>query len=93
MSTLPFLSDDEIAMICEPLTRPSAQRRYLADVLKLSVHEKPNGRPLVARSEFERVLGADRFQNTSTDGGQAPNVMGMMAHLAARKTRKVPPPV
>lgn len=54
MTTL-FLSDAEIAEICQPLVAPSAQRRYLAS-LGLIVNRKPNGRPLVARGEFERVL-------------------------------------
>lgn len=52
---LPFLSDDEIAQICDPLIAPAAQRRYLAR-LGLVVQRKPNGRPLVARAEFDRVL-------------------------------------
>ena len=52
---LPFLSDDEIAQICDPLISPAAQRRYLAR-LGLIVNRKPNGKPLVARAEFERVL-------------------------------------
>ena len=54
MTTL-FLTDAEIAEICQPLVAPSAQRRYLAS-LGLIVQRKPNGRPLVARGEFERVL-------------------------------------
>lgn len=56
----PFLTDAEIAAICDPLVMPAAQRRYLAR-LGLLVQAKPSGRPLVARSEFERVLGASRF--------------------------------
>lgn len=63
----PYLTDEEIAGICDPLVMPAAQRRYLAR-LGLLVQAKPNGRPLVARSEFERVLGAGRF------GQQAQNV-------------------
>ena len=50
-----FLSDTEIAEICAPLVMPAAQRRYLTS-LGLLVRAKPNGRPLVARGEFERVL-------------------------------------
>ena len=67
----PYLTDAEIAEICEPLVAPAAQRRYLAK-LGMLVQAKPNGRPLVARSEFERVLGAGRFaqqgQNAPTRG-------------------------
>lgn len=57
---LPFLTDDEIAALCAPLKAPSAQVRYLTG-LGLLVARKPNGRPLLMRSELERVLGADRF--------------------------------
>lgn len=39
---------------------PSTQRRHLVR-LGLHVEQKPNGRPLVARSEYERVLGAARL--------------------------------
>lgn len=55
MSALPFLSDQEIAEICAPLKVPAYQIKFLAK-LGLVVHRKPNGRPLVARGEFERVL-------------------------------------
>jgi len=51
----PYLTDTEIAEICEPLVAPAAQRRYLAK-LGLIVQRKPNGKPLVARAEFDRVL-------------------------------------
>ncbi|MCR5865215.1 DUF4224 domain-containing protein [Aquincola sp. J276] len=63
------MTDDEIAELCAPLKAPSAQARCLSG-LGLLVARKPNGRPLLMRSELERVLGAERF---STDGGrQAP---------------------
>lgn len=77
MSDLPFLTDAEIAGICDPLVMPGAQRRHLKR-LGLHVEEKPNGRPLVARSEFERVLGAGRL----TAARQAPT--GDVEALRAR---------
>ena len=52
---MPFLSDAEIASICEPLIAPSAQIRYFQK-LGMLVHRKPNGKALVARAEFERAL-------------------------------------
>ncbi|RTZ39961.1 DUF4224 domain-containing protein [Candidimonas sp. SYP-B2681] len=58
--TSPILSDEEIRIICDPLQQPIAQIRFLRS-LGLLVNRKPNGRALVARSEFERVLGAQRF--------------------------------
>jgi hypothetical protein len=53
--SLPFLSETEIAEICAPLSMPAYQAKYLKR-LGLIVNRKPNGRLLVARGEFERVL-------------------------------------
>ena len=83
MTALPFLADDEISALCDGLTMPGAQCRYLAR-LGLLVNRKPNGRPLVARSEFERVLGAGRFGQAQNDAA-GPNVVALQAHLAKRK--------
>ena len=85
MSALPFLSDEEIASLCQGLQLPGAQCRYLTR-LGLLVNRKPNGRPLVARSEFERVLGAGRFGKAQNDPLTGPNVSNLMEHLAKRKT-------
>lgn len=84
-ATPPYLTDAEIAGICEGVSLPAAQCRHLAR-LGLLVNRKPNGRPLVARSEFERVLGAGRFGSAQNDASAGPNVVGLMQHLAKRKT-------
>ena len=63
MSSMPFLSDEEIAEICAPLVVPGYQIKYLTK-LGLVVHRKPNGRPLVARGEFERVMIGRRPEPT-----------------------------
>ncbi len=64
----PYLSDAQIAEICDPLIQPGAQYKHLVK-LGLHVARKPSGKPLVARSEFERVLGAARlFANNDTAG-------------------------
>ncbi len=52
---LPYLTDIEINDICAPLRRSTAQCRFLTG-LGLLVRKKPNGRPLVARNEFERAM-------------------------------------
>lgn len=57
---LPFLTDAELAALCEGLEQPAAQMRYLKR-LGLHVERKPSGRPLLMRSELERVLGAGRM--------------------------------
>jgi hypothetical protein len=51
---LPYLTDSEIDDICAGLKQSAAQVRYLRDVLKVAVQRKPNGRPLVARTDWER---------------------------------------
>lgn len=67
MAKPPFLTDDEIAAICDPLVMPAAQFRHLTSALGLHAARKPNGRPLVARSEFERVLGAARMSDSNNE--------------------------
>lgn len=80
----PFLTDDEIAGICEGVTLPGWQCKHLARMGML-VKRKPNGRPLVARSEFERVLGAGRFEKAQNDPSTGPNVVGLEQFLSRRK--------
>jgi uncharacterized protein (DUF1499 family) len=57
----PFLSDAEVYELCFPLRMPAAQVRFLRNRLRLHVSVKPNGRPIVMRSELERVIGASRL--------------------------------
>lgn len=74
---LPFLSDDEIAQICEPLIAPAAQRRFLAR-LGLVVNRKPNGKPLVARAEFDRVLVGRAPEAPAQNGRSRPNEAALL---------------
>lgn len=83
----PFLTDDEIAGICEPLKMPAAQRRYL-ERLGMIVKAKPNGRPLVARAEFERVMVGAVSRTPSTAVSTQPNVAGLEAWAATRQLPK-----
>lgn len=85
--TPPFLTDDEIAEICQPLRMAAAQRRHL-ERLGLLVKTRPDGKPLVGRAEFERVMTAAPIavtaeQSTST----TPNVVGLEQWAAKRKKR------
>lgn len=54
--SLPILTQQEIDLICEPLVQGHAQVRYLRS-LGLPVEVKPNGKPLVRRSDWERRSG------------------------------------
>jgi hypothetical protein len=65
----PYLTDDEVANMCAPLEQSGAQLRYLRG-LGLHVERKPNGRPLLMRSELERVLGAGRMMPANDGAGR-----------------------
>ena len=83
----PYLTDDEIAEICRPLKMPAAQRRHLVR-LGLLVKAKPNGHPLVARAEFERVMtGAPTLaaREETEDPATTPNVVGLEQWARGRK--------
>ncbi|CAN7199506.1 DUF4224 domain-containing protein [Acidovorax sp. LjRoot118] len=80
-----YLTDSEIDGICEPLRSVAAMCRHLKR-MGLMVVAKPNGRPLVARSEFERVLGAARMETTAkTPSTHGPNVSALVDHLTRKK--------
>ncbi len=88
----PYLTDDEISDICRPLKLPAAQRRHLAR-LGMLVKTRPDGRPLVARSEFERVMSgappaAGRDQDETNEAETTgPNVIGLENWARGRKRR------
>jgi hypothetical protein len=88
MTVKPYLTDDEIQEICQGLSAPSAQIRYMRREYKLAVHVKPNGRALVWRSEAERVLGAGRFgpnSNTGDRQGTQPNLPALEERWSLRR--------
>lgn len=81
-----WLSQQDIDDLCEPLTQPAAQIRYLRDSLKLTVRAKPNGKALVLRSHVEDVLGglpAKKARQKAQEGDRQPNAAGLV--LAFRK--------
>ena len=78
----PYLTDSEVLAMCEPLKQPAALCRYLVG-LGLKVVTKPNGRPLVLRTELDRVLGASRFGQAPTH--VVPNTDALRAHLKSRR--------
>lgn len=78
----PNLTDAEVSAICEPLKLGKAQCRYLAR-LGMKVVQKPNGKPLIARGEFERVM-IGRQAETKTSGSQ-PNLDAYLKLVSERK--------
>lgn len=84
----PFLTQTQVDQICEGLTQKAAKVRYLRS-LGLHVTIKPNGDPHVARSEYERVLGAARVDSRTTKisaPGSEPDTSAAILQLN-RRTR------
>ncbi|CAN7516335.1 DUF4224 domain-containing protein [Acidovorax sp. LjRoot129] len=83
----PWLTDAEIVEMCAPLEQPAAQCRHL-ESLGLLVRRKPNGRPLLMRSELDRVLGATRITVQAAAPAPSmttPNVTALRDHLSKKK--------
>lgn len=60
----PYLTDEEIAEITDPLTQGAARCRYFREVLKCPVEPKPNGQPHVKRVDYDgRPAQAPRAAN------------------------------
>lgn len=83
MSSL-YLTDTEIADICAPLTTGYAQVRYLTS-LGMLVQRKPNGKPLLARREFERAMIRDHGQSNIVDKDGQPNREAYLQHIKKDK--------
>lgn len=49
----PWLSPEEVADLCEGLTQPAAQARYLKRTFKIEAKRKPSGALLVFRHQLE----------------------------------------
>jgi hypothetical protein len=62
----PYLTDEEIEHITDPLTQGAARIRYFREVLEVKVKPRPNGQPLVWRSDFDAARR--REQEAANDG-------------------------
>lgn len=76
-----FYTDAEVNALCDGLTQPAAQIRYLRG-LGLRVDRKPNGRPLAWRPDQAE---GSQAQNGPID--QAGVVIGLQTWAAGRKQR------
>lgn len=63
----PDLTDEEIDGICRGYTQNAAKIRHLIG-LGLRVERRPNGRPLVARVDWNRRFEQDKPANQGTMG-------------------------
>jgi hypothetical protein len=68
MNIRPDLTDDEVDAICAGLKQHAAKARHLRR-MGLQVQARPNGRPLVLRSEFERIMGSSQVTSAAAHNG------------------------
>ena len=83
----PYFTDEEIAGLCEGLIRSSSQIRYLTS-LGFNVKQKPNGKPLIARSNFEDVMRSCKQSSTGVSLKNippGPNESELLSILSGRK--------
>ena len=66
----PYLTDEEIEFITRPRTQGAARRRYFREVLQVRTEARPNGQPLVWRSDFEAKR---RHEQDAANDGQRPS--------------------
>ena len=86
MST-PWLTDIEIDALCDGLVQPAAMCKYLK-AQGLAVRRKPNGRPLVLRSNVEEVLGGLPAKRKPTRPAARPPAQPDAAGLVLAFSRK-----
>ncbi|MQR02119.1 hypothetical protein [Glaciimonas soli] len=85
-----WLTANEIDDLCDGLRRNHDRLAFLKS-LGLSVKEKPNGHPLLLRSNVEIVLGGVASQKTgrSRQPGEAvPDRAALVEHLKAKNGKK-----
>lgn len=73
----PFLSDEELLKVCEPIKQPAAMIRHLKRQ-GFHVKRRPNGWPLVSRSNFEAVMMGSAQTASTGNVGQEPNVQALL---------------
>ena len=83
-SALPYLTNEEIKGITEPLTQPAAIVRWFRANGFSDCKVKPNGLPLIYRSEFY----ASPVAETTKENAAHPDVAGYLAKLAKRSKSK-----
>lgn len=82
----PWLSDAELAELCEPLEQAAAQIRWLRRQ-GYHVERRPNGRPLLMRSELERVAGAGRI-GAAQNATSQPNRAALLELIGGKRGQK-----
>ena len=82
----PFLTDDEVSMLCKPLTQPAAIRRFLAK-LGVPFRVRPDGRPIVSRRQAEELFSSAPGGSAAVQKETEPNRAAIMARFSKRVSR------
>lgn len=80
-----FLSQNEINELCFPRTQKAAKVKFLQS-LGLKVIRKPNGEPIVSKTELERVLTHTSSSRESTEAKE-PNKQAFLERLKNRRSK------
>lgn len=67
MSAAPYLEEDEIEKITDPLIQGAARIKFFRK-LGCNVKPKPNGQPLVGRADFEAAMLAKQHRQAQPTG-------------------------
>lgn len=82
----PWYTDPEIDDLCAGVRTNAARVRHL-QAMGLTVHQKPNGRPLVMRAHAEAVLaGLQQLPATpTTNATNRPNKAALVALFGSKR--------
>ena len=82
--TMPWLSQEEVDDLCEPLKQHAAQLRYIRRQ-GIAARTKPNGAPLVMRSHLEEVMSPAKKKQKPVKF--EPNVEGLRLAFSSKKKK------
>lgn len=83
----PYLTELEIREIAAPLRQPAAIVRWFKNS-GFDVTIRPNGMPLVTRSNFDAVTGGIAAKVDKEPIGESPDVAGYLRSLGKRSQQK-----
>lgn len=86
----PYLTEAEIREIADPLCQPAAIVRWFKKS-GFDVTVRPNGMPLITRSNFEAVKGSIATRGDKPSEEESPDVAGYLKSLSKRTQQKSSP--
>lgn len=78
----PYLTDEEVEFITRPRTQGAARIKFFREVVKCRVEARPNGQPLVWRSDFDAARRPLAGAANDTSPAQTGNAAALRNRLA-----------